>query len=37
MRSTSARYWFATSEMEMEPMVTFCLVTSCRSRSKGPE
>jgi hypothetical protein len=37
MRSTSSRYWLATSETEMDPMVTFCLVTSWSRRSKGPD
>ena len=37
MRSTSARYWSATSATLMAPMSTFWRLTSDSSRSKGPE
>ena len=35
MRSTSARYWLATSEMEMAPMVTFCLRHELQEQVEG--
>ena len=36
MASTSARYWSATSAIEIEPIATFWRLTSCSSRSNGP-